>query len=55
MKGIVREPEVETATEAQMRLFVTMEGISFDLSSLVLKVLLQFQAESGNSSSISGF
>jgi len=55
MKGIVREPEVETAAEAQMRLFLTMEGISFDLSNLVLKVLLQFHAESGNSCGITGF
>lgn len=32
VKGTVREPEVETAAEAQMRLFLTMEGIYFELS-----------------------
>ena len=38
-----------------MRLFLTMEGIYFELSGLVLKVLLQFHAESENSNGISGF
>lgn len=55
MKGAVREPEVEAAAEAQMGLLLTMEGVYFDLSALVLKVFLQSHAESGNSSGIPGF
>ena len=55
MRDIFREPEAEKAAEAQMRLFLTTEDIYFHPSGLVLKVLLQFHAESGDLSRISGF
>ena len=46
---VCREPEAEKASEAQMRRFLTTEGVYFDLSGLVVKALLQHRRERAGS------